>query len=233
MSMPVSMRSPFRKTVLTFSPICLAAAVFFQLLSWPGSSPANQAGSGISVGSVDGWREQDIPIAATLGEQEAVLRFLDYDDALFRRFTKAGSEFELLVTYWNQGSMPFDKVAAHTPDACWPGSGWTLRSQTFPRSLRTAGMADPAMQYRVYARSGTATHTLFFHLVDGQPLSYGTLLPVPLWERMALDPREWFGRRREQFFVRLTSREPLESLLDDRGFRELLGQLAGLRLKRS
>ena len=46
---------------------------------------------------------------------------------VYERPTPTGPlQITLYLAYWRPGQAPVSLVASHTPDACWPGTGWVL-----------------------------------------------------------------------------------------------------------
>jgi hypothetical protein len=79
---------------------------------------------------------------------------------------------------------------------------------------------------------GAPTYVLYWHLVDGRIYDYGkrfNAVPDPfLWWKGAVQ-QLLFGSG-EQYFIRVTSSEPPESLWNDRGFAGVMRSLMGLGL---
>ena len=79
---------------------------------------------------------------------------------------------------------------------------------------------------------GNPTYVLYWHLVEGRIYDYGERfnnIPHPLrWWKDAMQ-QALLGSR-EQYFIRLTSTEPLENLWSDPGFKEILRGLDRLGL---
>jgi hypothetical protein len=89
-------------------------------------------------------------------------------------------------------------------------------------------------EWRVFEppRGGAPTYVMYWHLVEGRTSDYGNRfnnVPDPvLWWKDAMQ-QAVLGSR-EQYFIRLTSNEPLENLWNDPGFEEGLRGLGGLGL---
>ena len=51
-----------------------------------------------------------------------------------------GAHVTLYVAYWRPGQAPVSLVDAHTPDACWPGTGWEPRPLASEREALAANI---------------------------------------------------------------------------------------------
>jgi exosortase len=149
---------------------------------------------------------------------------LQTDHLLQRSYRKPGpkgtmEEVILYVAYWHAGQAPVSLVASHTPDACWPGSGWTSKSVDSPRvQLEVDHRVLASAEYRLFTFGDFPQHVWFWHLYDGAPITYrDPYSPIALL-RIAWQ----YGLRHEgdQLFVRVSSTRPWpelahEPLLED------------------
>lgn len=214
---------------------CLLAVLLQFLPSLRTVPPTRAPHLGTAVPlDLPGWRGREVPLGPTefmSGEVEKVLRF---DEAVSREYTKDGRSFTVYAAYWGAGKMPTQLVASHTPDRCWTENGWRCLEMKF-RQQRVIGseVLQPA-EWRLFAppRGDQPVHVMYWHLVEGVAYNYGARLnsvPDPmLWAKDAV--RQALLGNREQYFIRLTSTEPLEELWDDPGFSEVLRGLAGIGL---
>ncbi len=120
-----------------------------------------------------------------------------------------GDKVEILiyVAYWRAGQAPVSLVASHTPDACWPGSGWSALPVPDPRpALVAAGHLLPNGEHRVFAGHNAAQNVWFWHVYDGRPIAYqDPLSPIAL---LKLAVNYGFRRAGDQMFVRVSSNRP-------------------------
>ncbi len=183
------------------------------------------------------WTSRDVPLGPSefmVGEVEKVLNF---DEYLNREYTRAGEKFGLYVAYWGAGKMPTRMVASHTPDRCWTENGWQCREMKFKQTGVFPGLALQPAEWRVFVppRGEQPTYVIYWHLVEGRIYDYGerfNQVPSPtLWLKDAV--AQAIQGSREQYFIRLTSSQPLENLAADPGFAVLLRGLGelGLELK--
>lgn len=123
-------------------------------------------------------------------------------------------EIIIYVAYWRAGQAPVSLVASHTPDACWPGSGWvsvptTESSVVLTNSTRLL----PPAEHRVFQDGVRPQHVWFWHLYDGRPIPFlDPYSPVALL-RLALN--YGFRRSGDQLFVRVSSNRPWTEIADE------------------
>ncbi len=156
-----------------------------------------------------GWEVRRQPVAETLEMQRAVGEILSFTDAEFAHYSNGGLRVSVFLAYWEPGRMSHRLVAGHSPDVCWVGGGWSLRS-TESVVVTTAAIIGDAMpfEYRVFELNGQAEYVIFCHLLGGEPMTYRTLGRPP-WHAMFSDLFTLGLRQREeQFFVRISSNRP-------------------------
>lgn len=132
--------------------------------------------------------------------------------------TDEGGERPVQVTvymaYWAPGQVPVSLVAAHTPDACWPGGGWiTQPLQPAPSPFLVAGRALPAPEYRSFTNGGYLQNVWYWHLYDGRSITQGD--PRSAFALLKLAWRYGFRTAGEQMFVRVSSNRPWDEIRDD------------------
>lgn len=126
----------------------------------------------------------------------------------YTRLTPAGPlELTIYVAYWRAGQAPVSLVASHTPDACWPGAGWTALPTPEQRTQLVAeGRALAPAEYRFFKTAETPQHVWFWHLYDGRPISYRD--PYSPAELLRIAWRFGFRHDGDQLFVRVSSNRP-------------------------
>lgn len=124
-----------------------------------------------------------------------------------RADTPTPTEIIIYVAYWPAGQAPVSLVASHTPDACWPGSGWESLPVREPRVPLLAGARSlPPAEHRLFRAGERPQHVWFWHLYDGRPIGYrDPYSPTALLE-LAL--RYGFRRAGDQLFIRVSSNRP-------------------------
>ncbi|MBI5425336.1 MAG: exosortase-associated EpsI family protein [Opitutae bacterium] len=220
--------------------VVLCAAFAFQFLRIRDLS-AGDVGTARAVGhlkgkipeEIEGWRSREEPLGTTevvKGQVEAILNF---DDYVFRVFTRGTTHLGVYVAYWKRDRMPVSRVASHTPDRCWSENGWTCESMNFNEVWSTGSAKLQPTQRRVFVSPVNGREDVaFWHLVNGRAFDFG--------ERFTLftHPGKWIRDTAsyaalgsgEQYFVRLTSNRPFEEFKGDPGWVKLLGALARLGL---
>jgi exosortase/archaeosortase family protein len=139
----------------------------------------------------------------------------------YRRPNPNGSFTEVIVyiAYWRAGQAPVSLVASHTPDACWPGSGWTAQHVDTPRvRLETDRRTLPDAEYRLFSFGEFPQHVWFWHLYDGRPIAFRDPYSAVALLRIAWE----YGFRHDgdQLFVRVSSNRPWVEIADDPFIRE-------------
>jgi exosortase len=156
-----------------------------------------------------GWTSADTP---------GMDRFSDTlrTHALVERVYSAGpgldsSHVTLYLAYWRPGQAPVSLVDAHTPDACWPGTGWVSIPVPAEReTLSISGRRLPPAECRLFARSAFKTHVWYWHLYGGRPLAY--VDPYSAVRLLKLSLRYGFRRAEDQLFVRVSTNRPWEEV---------------------
>jgi hypothetical protein len=181
-----------------------------------------------------GWTVREVPLGRTEFLQGEVERILNYDDVLYREYRRGDRGFEVYVAYWGAGKMPTRLVASHTPDRCWTENGWRCLEMKFKQVKQVGGTTLQPGEWRRFLppAGGAETYVLYWHLVDGEVYDYGerfNAVPDPFrWWKDAVQ-QAVLGSR-EQYFVRLTSLEPLETWWTDPTFVEVVRSLKGIGL---
>lgn len=119
------------------------------------------------------------------------------------------------VAYWVPAQVPVSFVAAHTPDACWPGSGWTAVPLDQPAAnLQLSARSLPRGEYRQFTNAGSPPeHVWFWHVYDGRVISYQNPYSVSALLKIAL--KYGFRREGEQMFIRVSSNESWDRLASE------------------
>lgn len=158
--------------------------------------------------SVDGWQVK----SSDLYEFRGTLKTEHLAQRHYVRATHDEPlEIIIYVAYWRAGQAPVSLVASHTPDACWPGAGWTPVPTPQPRPNLIAGdRLLPDSEHRVFEGGDRPQHVWFWHLYDGRPITYrDPYSPVAL---LQLALRYGFRHAGDQLFVRVSSNRPWEEI---------------------
>jgi len=176
----------------------------------------------------EGWA---VATATDLYQFSDILRTDHLMERVYQRQDERGVfEITLYVAYWPAGAVPVSLVSSHTPDACWPGSGWTPKLvPERERDLRLGDRLIPRTEYRQFtSASNHVEHVWFWHVYDGAPISFRDPYSVPALIENAL--RYGFRREGEQYFVRLSSNRPWHELVQEPLVRQVFRNLEPLGL---
>ena len=174
-----------------------------------------------------GW---NVRTADDLYRFSGVLQTRHLAERTYARATERGRlEVNAYVAHWIAGAAPVSLVASHTPDACWPGSGWMPEANPDRQVVLTAGDRTlPLAEQRVFRFGEQPQHVWYWHVYDGRVISYRDPYSIPALIEIAL--RYGFRREGSQYFVRLSSNRPWEEIRDEPLVRELAANLARIGL---
>jgi exosortase len=139
------------------------------------------------------------------------------------------TEIILYLAYWRPGQAPVSIVASHTPDACWPGSGWEAR--TLPGSgdpLSIQGRPLPDAEGRLFTNAGYPQYVWFWHLYQGRPIPYQN--PYSLKELLSIAWHYGFRHNGDQLFVRASSNRPWSEIAREPILEDFFARLRPLGL---
>lgn len=138
-------------------------------------------------------------------------------------------QITIYLAYWRPGQAPVSLVASHTPDACWPGSGWTATPSANTReTLSLPSRSLAAAESRFFKNGQFPQHVWFWHLHDGRPIRYND--PYSPTELLNIALRYGFTQEGDQLFVRVSSNRPWSTLADEPLLTEVFSRLQPLGL---
>jgi len=140
-------------------------------------------------------------------------------------------EITVYAAYWAPGQAPVSLVASHTPDACFPGAGWTVHPVAERREPLAAGGRPLAgvAEYRYFTGTGGfPQYVWFWHLYDGRPILYDDPYSPLALLRIAL--RYGFRKEGDQMFVRLSSNRPWSEIAGEQPLTEFFARTQALGL---
>ncbi len=144
---------------------------------------------------------------------------LKTDHLAQRHYVRAGpgsvsTEIIIYVAYWRAGQAPVSLVASHTPDACWPGAGWSPLANPTPRvDLPLAGRTLSDAEHRRFQANERPQFVWFWHLYDGRPITYQD--PYSAVALLQLAWRYGFRHSGDQLFVRVSSNRPWSEIANE------------------
>jgi exosortase len=113
----------------------------------------------------------------------------------------------LYLAYWQPGQASVSLVASHTPDACWPGSGWAAQTVDQPRENLVVDQRPIAVaESRFFKLGDLPQYVWFWHLYDGRPINYRD--PYSASELLRIAIRYGFRHDGDQLFVRVSCNRP-------------------------
>ena len=184
--------------------------------------------------AVPGWEVRDKEIGATESMADRATAILDFDDYVYRRYERAGSDefFEIYAAYWAPGKASVMEVSSHTPDRCWTENGWTATGREHGVRRRVGSLALLPSEWRSFEIEGNAQNVHYWHLVGGRSYEYGERLnafPTPVSYVRDLLRSHLLGTG-EQYFIRVNTNTEFANLWEDPGFRAAMEQTAALGL---
>jgi len=176
----------------------------------------------------DGW---NVITATNLYQFTAILQTDHLIQRSYIRPAANGSieQITFYVAYWSPGQAPVSLVATHTPEACWPGSGWENQPGTpVLSSFLAGGKSLPPPEYHIFKNGPILTNVWYWHLYEGRPI----VQIDPNSPRMLLKLALKYGFRKggDQLFIRISSNRPWDSLRDDPLVVDILSRLEPLGL---
>lgn len=161
--------------------------------------------------SFDGWRVKTSDLYEFRGT-------LQTEHLAQRHYVKVGEgkpvEIVIYVAYWHPGQAPVSLVSSHTPDACWPGSGWVAMDNPRPETDLTVGSRHlPRAEHRIFKGTQLPQNVWFWHLYDKRPIEVFTPHSHIALLRLALT--YGFRRSGEQAFIRISSNQPWSTIAQE------------------
>jgi hypothetical protein len=178
-----------------------------------------------------GWTCEDSRVAETPAMRRAVERNLAYDDALVRTFRRDEANIAIYMAYWRPGKMPPHLIGLHIPDICWVGVGWTMvKLRPLILQWPQYGRFQPA-EYRQFSNKGAMQYVAYWHLVGGRRWAEPGASASEMEAVREYIKTEMGRGREEQYFIRISSVEPLEALMaSDSPLPLILSKLAAVGL---
>ena len=128
------------------------------------------------------------------------------------------------------GKVSYRWAGAHTPDTCWVVNGWTRLDREYSIPFQVNEIKLKNAEFGIYKKDRTVENVYFWHLVGGEPFGYAQK-EIPNIFGALIDIQKYgLNLRQEQFFIRLSSNEDLESLKQIDGFNEIIEGLSQLPL---
>lgn len=192
--------------------IALALTVVFVLNTHPSDHRDAPIPDLLAVlpSSAPGWT---VETSSDLYQFRDTLQTENLAQRTYHKRSANGGEAEIILylAYWRPGQASVSLVASHTPDACWPGSGWQTLTTPQPREHPVvAGRTLPTAEYRLFKSGDFPQFVWFWHLYDGRPIVYRD--PYSAIELLRIAWRYGFRHNGDQLFVRVSSNRPLAEI---------------------
>jgi len=209
--------------------VALAGAGFLAARTRPGTGAPGPAPelAGLFPAAPDGWTAET---PTDLGQFSAILHTQALAERVYLSDPQLkGPHFTLYLAYWRPGQAPVSLVDAHTPDACWPGTGWTQRAVPEARApLAVGGRALAPAECRLFVHGDYETRVWYWHLYGGRPLAI--VDPYSVARLLKVTLRYGFGQPQDQLFVRVSSNRPWEEIASLPAVRQFFARLQPLGL---
>lgn len=209
--------------------LCLALAAFFYVNARGQVEPTPEAPplAALLPTEAPGWQ---VTAPDDLYQFSTILQTTHLLERTYLRPAGDGGFVQLTVyfAYWPPGQTTVSRVASHTPDACWPGSGWTAQPTPAGRNQDLGAALAPA-EYRLFSNERRfIQHVWFWHIFDGRVISYRDPYSLPALIRIAL--QYGFRRQGSQYFIRISSNRPWEELSREPLLQDILANLERIGL---
>jgi exosortase len=169
-----------------------------------------------------GWTSRD-------SQMDQYSEVLQTHTLVERVYTNGTAHITLYLAYWKPGEAAVSLVDAHTPDACWPGTGWAARPVPTERALLDVGGRElPAAECRMFEKANFKTYVWFWHLHGGHPIAY--VDPYSAFRLLGLAWRYGFSPPQDQLFIRLSSDRPWDEIASQPTLRRFFVNLEPLGL---
>ncbi len=187
--------------------LCAVCVAFFIVKTRPATARSESPPDLASLlpATYPGWRVETTRdlyrFSSTLQTEHLAQR------SYFRETANGTEQLTLYLAYWRPRQASVGRVTAHTPDACWPGTGWTsLEERPTQTTLRVAGRALPPAEYRTFQHGTRLQHVWFWHLHDRHPITGADPFSPLKMARLVL--RHGVQSESDQVFIRFSSNAP-------------------------
>jgi len=148
----------------------------------------------------------------------------------YLRPTAQGVEqITIYLAYWRAGQASVSLVSSHTPDACWPGSGWAL--EPLPQTQARLTVSDRTLapaEARLFKAGDYPQYVWFWHLYDGRPIAFQD--PYSASALLKIAWQYGFTHEGDQLFVRISSNRPWSDFAQEPLLAEVFKRLQFLGL---
>lgn len=222
-----------KKLLLIFAAVILLGGLslraYFALVP-PPEATLKEPLATILPEELQGWSIRDLDMAESPESSARISDFLNFDDALFRVFERGDTFIGLYIAYWTPGKASYRWAGAHTPDTCWVLNGWTCDDREYSVPFSHEDTRFQPAEFGIYSKDGSAQNVYFWHLVGGEAFGYEQQGTPNIFAALIDIQEHGLNLREEQFFIRLSSNQPLDELKQMAGFDAILDGLAAIGL---
>jgi len=144
-------------------------------------------------------------------------------ERVYQRRDRGGvTQVSVYVAWWPAGRTSVSTVAAHTPESCWPGTGWVMdKNRSVRRTLPLpGGRALEEAEQRVFWQGKYPQRVWFWHLVGGAP--FRPFNPLSWRDQLSVFFEHGVRRDQAQAFVRISTNREWEEIADESLVAEVL-----------
>ena len=203
--------------------------VYYNLISNPQPLRNVDLESAISW-ELPGWQTSKVPLAETEKMLKRVNSILNFDQYILRSYRRGTTEVMVYIAYWQPGKISVKEVHTHTPDICWVGSGWRITNKIYEVALSDSEQQPllPA-QARTFEKDSITSYVHYWHIV-GDSVYINPRLSTENFGFNSLISMFKYGidTRKEQFFVRISSNQPMDKVWAMPEFRLILDEIRKL-----
>lgn len=133
------------------------------------------------------------------------------------------------LAYWQPGQSSVSQVSMHTPDACWPGSGWNpVEVPSRREALVIPARELPIAESRKFTSGRFFQNVWFWHIYDQKPIDF--VEPRSALELLRHAWHYGFTNESDQMFARFSSNLNWDQLKDEPLMQEIFHNLKPLGL---
>lgn len=228
----------FNKQGLTLSlAVCLLASILFVSFSHFFSDKPIPHWSGPLDNQIlrenNNWKVQDILLANTEENFQNIHEILQFDDYVLREYQINQYKLGLLVFYWKHNTITANEVQNHVPDICWVQNGWEIKEEINRHKLPTSNnLTIPDLEFRLFRKPNTPDQYVYYWHIVGKKSYFNKESKFGKGVFTLNSLKALFGlglhMRDEQFFIRLTSNHPIESIWESKEIEPLIGSIFSL-----
>jgi hypothetical protein len=199
------------KCISIFALVLLLLVCGLQILGWTVNKESKHVGlSQLQSFQYPGWTRSNVPLGDTPEMKEIVLDVLGYDEATSWELQSNGKTLQVYAAYWAGGKRSAKEVGTHTPDVCWINAGWKRDAIGKLKLADINALRFTPAESRVFNQNGNTIYVIFWHVFGDRVISYGAREPS-FWDGINDLIENGLKGKQEQFFIRISSSDKIES----------------------